>query len=103
MNRRDFLRTGIIGCCGAALSNSVADSVFAGRLSNEKEYQSYLSAFYSLTDIDFKRLADIAIETAKKGMPLIPILEFASFGISELILGNNGLPVSMMVKILVSV
>lgn len=65
MKRRDFLRSGIIGCCGAALATSVSNSLFANNNLPEAQHRELLSAFYGFGDSDFKRFADIAIETAK--------------------------------------
>jgi TldD protein len=66
LNRREFIRTSAAGCCGAAIGGSIIDDAVSGGIIKGDSQSSDLGHFLSLTEDDFRKMADTAIFTAGK-------------------------------------
>ena len=64
MQRRDFLKSAAIGCCGTLIGNSLIENAFAKNSINENASEDAIRNFLSFGEDDFKKLADTAILTA---------------------------------------
>lgn len=66
MRRRDFIKSTAMGCCGAIVTGSLIEKALGNNSFDRNINDEALKNFLSLTDQDFKKLADTAIETSKK-------------------------------------
>ena len=65
MKRRDFLRNTALGCCGAIAGSMLFDNALSGSNGGLNVSRPELDKFLSYSKDEYRKLADIAITTAK--------------------------------------
>lgn len=65
MHRRDFIKSTAAGCCGAIVASSIFEKAIGNYSYDKNVNEEALKNFLSLTDYDFKKLADTAIFVSK--------------------------------------
>jgi len=65
MKRRQFIKASAATCCGAALGASLFEKALGNNLYDKNVNDEALKNFLSMTDYDFKKLADTSIFIAK--------------------------------------
>ncbi len=65
MQRREFIKSTVSGCCGAIVAGSIVEKAIGRNSFDSNMNDEALRNFYSLTEDDFKKLSDTSIFTAK--------------------------------------
>lgn len=66
MHRRDFIRSTAVTCCGAVIAGSIFEKALGNNTFDKNAGEEAIKNFLHLTQVDFRHLADVSIETAKK-------------------------------------
>ena len=65
MQRREFLKTTTLGCCGTVLGSGILEKALGNNSFDNNSNEEALNNFLSFDEGDFRRMADTAIFTAK--------------------------------------
>ncbi len=66
MKRRDFIKSSAAGCCGAIITSSLLEKALGNHIYDNNLNSAQLKSFLGFDELDFKKLADTSIFTAKK-------------------------------------